>query len=439
MTTTPFEDPPVRARGRTIWNVNATATGGGVAELLQSFVSYGRDRGDDVRWVVLEGTAPFFALTKRLHHLLHGREGDPRTALDRVLYEQTAQINMTRLERVISPKDVVILHDPQTCGLIPWLRRRGNTVLWRCHIGADQRNSHVDAAWAFLTPYLLDCDALIASRPQHLPPAPPCKTHVIHPAIDPCSDKNRSLLPRQIEDILRNAGVLKHNPALHAPTATVVGGPVPDIARFVLQVSRWDPLKDMHGVMQGFAQSTPTLPTDVHLVLCGPSSAEICDDPEGAEVYQQCLSSWHDLPPRIRRRIHLVTTSLTDPQGNDLLVNALQSRASVVVQKSLMEGFGLTVTEAQWKGRPVLAAAVGGLCDQITDGRSGVLLADPTDLKAFGNDLDRLLRQPGWAKALGERAHQEVRQDRVVPAQYARWQALLGAQHLRSSPTSDLS
>ena len=177
----------------------------------------------------------------------------------------------------------------------------------------------------------------------------------------------------------------------------------------VLQVSRWDRLKDMVGVLTGFADHLDDLPEDVHLMLAGPDVAGVTDDPEGAEVLAECRAAYFDRPPEVRRRIHLCSLPMDDIDENAYLVNALQRHASVVVQKSLIEGFGLTVTEPMWKGRPVIASRVGGIQDQIVHGESGVLLDDPADSEAYAAALAQVLGDPEFAARLGEAAHERVR------------------------------
>jgi trehalose synthase len=192
----------------------------------------------------------------------------------------------------------------------------------------------------------------------------------------------------------------------------MLDGPlIPAEARLVVQVSRWDRLKDMAGVQQGFAGVMSTLPTDVHLVLAGPEVAGVSDDPEGAAVLSECRDLWQRLEPAQQRRVHLVCLPMDDVDENAHLVNALQRHATVVVQKSLVEGFGLTVTEAMWKARPVIASAVGGIQDQITDHQDGLLLRDPTDLAGLGTALMALLGDPQMSTRLAAAAHRRVQED----------------------------
>ncbi len=176
------------------------------------------------------------------------------------------------------------------------------------------------------------------------------------------------------------------------------GRPGPDDP-VVVQVSRWDRLKDMAGVMRGFAEHV--LPDDdAYLILAGPSMSGVTDDPEGAVVFAECLDQWHRLPARARRRVLLVTLPLDDVEENAVMVNAIQRRATVIVQKSLAEGFGLTVAEGMWKGRPVIGSAVGGIVDQVAEG-TGILLPDPADLAAFGAQVRWLLKHREEAIRMG--------------------------------------
>ena len=191
----------------------------------------------------------------------------------------------------------------------------------------------------------------------------------------------------------------------------------------MLQVSRWDGLKDMAGVMSGFAKlASRGGPGDSHLMLAGPAVSGVTDDPEGAQVLADCRRRWTSLPEEVRSRVHLASIPMDDVDENAVVVNALQRHADVIVQKSLMEGFGLTVTEAMWKGKPVVASKVGGIQDQITDGLDGLLLSDPCDLDALALALHRVLTNEGLAHRLGEAAEARVRSEYLGDrhlAQYA--------------------
>lgn len=414
-------------RGRVVWNINATAQGGGVAELLQVLLAYGRGAGVDTRWLVLDGDPAFFAVTKRLHNFLHGSYGDggDLDAEARDHYEAVLAHNLREALDHVRPGDIVLLHDPQAAGLVDGLMAHGALVAWRCHIGRDDPHELADLGWSFLRPYVEGAQEFVFSRRQYAPAwIPPERLRVVPPSLDPFSAKNAEMSSRDVRSTLLIAGLVADgsdgaNPAFERrrgapgrvrPRASLMldGPPVPEGARVVLQVSRWDRLKDMPGVLRGFTDHLGRLPEDAHLVLAGPDVAGVADDPEGAAVLAQCRDLRAALPDRVRDRVHLTALPMDDVDENAHLVNALQRHASVVVQKSLVEGFGLTVTEPMWKSRPVVASAVGGILDQVEHGVSGLLLPDPLDLEAFAIAVDVLLRDPDRARRLGHAAHERV-------------------------------
>jgi trehalose synthase len=386
--------------GRTVWCVNSTARGGGVAEMLHTLVAYAAGTGVDIRWLVLGGDPDFFAVTKRLHNRLHGVAGDggPLDAGARATYDATLARHRDEVAARVRPGDIVLLHDPQTAGLVECLRERGALVVWRCHIGLDERNVHTSQAWAFLRPMLETAAAFIFSRAQFAPEwVGRDRTWIIPPSLDPFSPKNVELSAHDVDDLVHRDGLV------------VEGGPLPRGGRVVLQVSRWDRLKDMAGVQAAFAEHLDELPSDVHLVLAGPETEGVADDPEAAEVLGECRRQWASLPAPARARIHLVSVPMDDLVRNARTVNALQRWASIVVQKSLAEGFGLTVTEPMWKSRPVVASAVGGIRDQVEHGVSGLLLDDPRDAAELVGALAWLLADPERCAEMGRQAHLRVR------------------------------
>lgn len=414
-------------RGRVVWNVNATAQGGGVAEMLQTLLAFVRGVHVDTRWLVLTGGPEFFRVTKRVHNMLHGAPGDggPLAAAEVEVLRAALAPDVEELSGLVSAGDVVILHDPQTAGLVQPMVACGARVVWRCHVGRDTSNAVTDAAWAFLRPLIEPADAFVFSRAGYAPAwCPAGALRVIPPSIDPLSAKNCQLSEREVRSSLARAQLVSGEVddsalgfarreggagVVRSHTELLVDGPpVPEGARLVVQVSRWDRLKDMSGVLEGFVGALPTLPPDVHLMLVGPDVAGVTDDPEGAATLARCRAQWAGLPPDQQQRVHLVCLPMDDVDENAHLVNALQRRASVVVQKSLQEGFGLTVTEAMWKARPVVASAVGGICDQIVDGTNGLLLHDPTDLQGLGDAVRRVLEDPDVAARLGQAAHETV-------------------------------
>ncbi len=408
--------------GRTVWNVNSTATGGGVAEMLEALLSYVEDLDIPVGWLVISGDAEFFSITKRLHNQIHGSmAGNPLGAAETGHYVTMLAANALELRDRIRPGDVVLLHDPQTAGLAAPLLQAGAHVVWRCHIGVDWENDATRAGWNFLRPHLTSAHAYVFSRSQYVPAwLPDEKVSIIPPSIDPLSPKNQNLDAATVRAILTTLGVLD-GAAPKVPARFVrrdgdigtvtrpaditgEGRPGPDDP-VVVQVSRWDRLKDMAGVMNGFAYHVA--PDGGYLMLAGPAVARVSDDPEGAAVYGECLRQWHDLPHSVRARVLLVTLPLDDIDENAAMVNALQRYATVIAQKSLAEGFGLTVSEGMWKGRPVIGSAVGGIIDQIAKG-TGILLPEPRDLKAFGDAVRLLLGDQAKATQMGQAAHAYV-------------------------------
>lgn len=414
--------------GRVVWNVNSTASGGGVAEMLTTLLAYTRGAGVDTKWLVLDGNPRFFRITKRLHNFLHGAPGDggPLGDAERHEYESVLAGNLDNMRSRVRPGDIWLLHDPQTAGLAEGLRAAGAHVVWRCHIGRDTPTELTDIGWNFLEPYVREAEATIFSRGAYVPrQLDRRRSRVIPPSLDPFSTKNIELPPADVEATLRHAGLVA-GPVEQGSLAfgrrdgsvgtvrahgnlVVAGEQVPGDARVVLQVSRWDRLKDMAGVLTAFATGLPRLPSDAHLVLVGPDVLGVSDDPEGVEVLFECIDLWKALPEQARRRVHLVSLPMDDVGENAHLVNALQRHATVVVQKSLVEGFGLTVTEPMWKERPVVASAVGGIQDQIVDGESGLLLPDPADLSGFVELVARVLDDDALAQRLGAAAGMRVR------------------------------
>jgi trehalose synthase len=417
-------------RHRTLWNVNSTGTGGGVAELLQSVVPHARAFGIDARWLVISGNPEFFKITKRIHHALLGepRDDPPLSERERNVYDRTLDANLRELVCRIRPGDVVFLHDPQSAGLAPALHAHGASVVWRCHIGTDTSNEHTEHGWEFMAPYLRNVSAMIFSREALVPRGlDKSRVKVIAPSIDAFSPKNQKLDSLTGRSILSTAGLVgvrstadvcpsflrSDNSVARVERRAVVvrEGPALDPKTpLVVQVSRWDPLKDPVGVIEGFVNLLcGSYPVEADLMLAGPSVASVADDPEDWVAFEKVVSLWKGLPLIHRRRIHLALLPTADVAENAAIVNALQRHAAVIVQKSLKEGFGLTVTEAMWKARPIVASGVGGILEQIEHENHGLLVDDPMDLRAFANLVRCLLHDSVFAARLGKQAQERVR------------------------------
>jgi trehalose synthase len=433
--------------GRAFIHVNSTAAGGGVAEMLAPLLAYKRGLGIDARWLVIQGDRTFFEITKRIHNGIHGVPGDagPLGAQEHRHYERVLRENASELLTLVRAEDVVVLHDPQTAGLAGVLADAGAHVIWRCHIGCDAQNEWTRRAWGFLRTYLDGVESYVVSRASFAPPsADPARVHVIPPSIDAFSAKNQQMSGRTVLMTLGYVGLLggggrapdlaftRHDgsPGRISRHADILqtGPPPPPEAPLVVQVSRWDRLKDMTGVMTGFAENVdPGL--GAHLVLAGPAVTGVADDPEASAVLNDCIVQWRTLPHSERTRVHLACLPMADQDENGAIVNALQRHARVVVQKSLAEGFGLTVTEAMWKGRPIVASAVGGIVDQIRHREHGLLVDDPTDLAAFGNAVSSLLRAPSEAERLGRNARGRALDEYLGDRHLAQYGQLFAALH----------
>ena len=423
--------------GRVVWNVNSTAKGGGVVEMLRPLIGYCRGAGVDARWAVIPGAPEFFEVTKRLHNHLHGFAGDggPLGESEREAYERTLAPSAAELVGLVHPRDIVILHDPQTAGLASAVRSTGATVIWRCHVGLDDANPNAREAWDFLRGYALGADAFVFSRAGFAwEGLPRDRIAVIRPSIDAFAPKNAEQDPGQSMAILATAGIVAGDLSAY-PTFTRSDGTPGRVSRraemleeqplgpeeqLVTQVSRWDHLKDPLGVLGAFVGHVAQH-TSAHLLLAGPSCAAVADDPEGLQVLESVRAAWHELPGALRRRVHLTSLPMDDIEENAAIVNAVQRHSSVVVQKSIAEGFGLTVAEAMWKQRAVVASRIGGIRDQIEDGRSGLLITDPRDLEQAGAAITGLLADSERALRIGLAAQKRVREQFLGPHHLGRY------------------
>jgi trehalose synthase len=446
-----------RLRGRKVWMVNSTAAGGGVAEMLPKLVSLLNELGLSTEWVVMgTGEPAFFTLTKRLHNLIHGR-GDPGLGdEDRAVYATVSSENAADLKRRIGANDILVIHDPQPLGMGALVaRERGVPFFFRCHIGLDDETPETRAAWGFLKPYAEVCDHAIFSAAEYIPGFLAGKSTLIPPAIDPLSLKNRELSPTKLAGILCNAGLALSShpvvPAVYAEQATRLGGdgafaPVDAASEIgvlyrpiVTQVSRWDRLKGYEPLLEGFVRLKAMLDSPrraisarhrrrlelVRLVLAGPDPAAVADDPEAREVLEELTERYLRLTPDLQRDIALVSLPMGSRRNNALMVNALQRCSSIVVQNSLREGFGLTVTEAMWKRGAILGSRACGIRQQVRDGVDGHLVDDCEDPEEIAALLDRMLDDlPGRAR-LGRAAQRRVHEEFLVFTQVRRWLELL--------------
>jgi trehalose synthase len=351
-------------RGRHVQHINSTAVGGGVAEILSRMVPLLRELGIDVRWDVIRGGDDFFAVTKTIHNALHGQPS-PLSEHDVRAYRETNEENARSLAL---SDDIVFVHDPQPAALIDHRPRRSRWI-WRCHIDLSAPFAPV---WDFLRPWVERYEAAVFSAPQFSRQLPIDQV-LIAPSIDPLADKNRDLDPHTVESVVTGLGLDPARP-------------------LVTQVSRFDRLKDPLGVIEAYRLARKY--NDCQLLLVGGSAT---DDPEGRQVLAECRERAGSDPD-----IHVVEL----PPTANVEINALQRASTVIVQKSLREGFGLTVSEALWKGKPVIAGAVGGIPLQVTHRYSGILTHT---VEGTAYWIKQLLNAPEFARQLGANGREHVR------------------------------
>jgi trehalose synthase len=453
-------------RGRTVWAVNSTARGGGVAEMIPRVVGMLRELGVSARWVVVDTTEPeFFSLTKRLHNLIHG-SGDPvLSAADRALYDRVSTGLAAELQPRIADGDVLVVHDPQPLGAGARVRSsRRIDAVWRCHIGLDEDLPQPRAAWDFLAPDLARYDRAVFTAAEYVPPQLARAASVIQPGIDPISHKNRDLSIHKIVGILVDAKLVpEYGPSIVPPfehpalrvqgDGTLRPALVPEeigllFRPIVLQVSRWDRLKGWRPLLEGFVRLKRELArradrhdergrrtlAEARLVLAGPDPGSIRDDPEAIEVFTELCGIYSTLEPGLAADVALVALPMVSLKENALIVNALQRCATVVVQNSLQEGFGLTVTEAMWKRCAVLASPACGLRQQIRHGVDGHLLTSAEDPAEIANAMELLLTDPRMRETYGRAAQLRVQDEFLVFTQVRRWLELLAGQPGRRRP-----
>lgn len=360
-------------RGKRVLHVNSTYQSGGVAEMILSLVPLMNNIGIETQWNILNGDADFFTITKNFHNALQGQPVTFSTE-EKNLYIRT---NESFSRQMTIDHDLVVIHDPQPLPLIRYYPKTQPWV-WRCHVDLSNPDP---ALWEFLRGFVLDYDRMVISHERYRRRGMPMKQWICPPAIDPLSPKNRDLSEAEIAGLLAKYGVPTDKP-------------------LVTQVSRFDKWKDPLGVLDVFSEVRKHV--DCRLVLCGSMAP---DDPEGRMIYRQVEAAARGLIDA--GDVILITAE------DHLLVNALQRASAVILQKSLREGFGLTVTEGLWKARPVIASRVGGIPLQIEDGRTGFLL-DPTDIDGFARRVRQVLENPDLGEELGRAAREHVRKHFLI-------------------------
>ncbi len=359
--------------GRKVLHINSTYYGGGVAEILDSLVPLLNCAGVDADWRILRGTPEFFTITKKFHNAIQG-ETIRMTDIKASLYIENNQ-NFASYCKIDA--DCVVIHDPQPLPLIRFYKKR-QPWIWRCHVDLSHPNEDL---WYFLKGYILSYDGIIVSDEQYVRKELPIKYTIIEPAIDPLSSKNKEIPEDLIERTLQKYGVPTDKP-------------------LITQISRFDKWKDPENVIEVFKLVRKEC--DCRLVLCGSMAS---DDPEGWDIFERSRNAAGSFIDN--KDVVLITVE------DNILVNALQRKSDVIIQKSIREGFGLTVTEALWKGTPVVASNVGGIPRQVIDNQTGFLV-DPYDLRGCADIVSSILKHPKIGRHLGENGKEHVRKNFLI-------------------------
>lgn len=356
-------------RGKVIQNINSTAVGGGVAEILTRMIPLLQQLGVDARWDVIKGNEKFFAITKKFHNGLHGV---PVSVTDEE-YEEFLEVNRDNAGQICFG-DIVFVHDPQPIALVEKRQELGNNWLWRCHIDFSKPDP---AIWKFLERYVVRYDSAVFSAPAFARSLPIPQV-LIAPSIDPLSEKNKEIPEETINSILDRFGIDRSRPV-------------------VTQISRFDYLKDPLGVIRAYKLAKKHV--DMQLVLAGGGAT---DDPEGPAIMKQVQEE------AVKDKDIFV---LFLPPSSDLEINALQRGSTVILQKSLKEGFGLTVSEALWKAKPTIGGAVGGIPMQITHKYSGILTHS---IEGTAYWIKQLINEPEYARRLGSNGREHIKNNFLV-------------------------
>ncbi len=353
-----------RLKGKSIQNINSTAVGGGVAEILIRMLPLLRDLGVLVWWDVIKGNEKFFNITKKFHNALHGVD----VSISRDEFEYFVEVNRENIKEVLREVDIHYIHDPQPVALVEEKARAGRKWIWRCHIDFTDPKKEV---WEFLKSYIERYDCAVFSAPAFSRPLT-IRQVLISPSIDPLSDKNKELPEATVNSVCQRFRI--------------------DRERLIItQISRFDYLKDPVGVIKAYKKVKEHV--DCQLVLAGGGAT---DDPEAVKVLDEVRNEADNDPDIF---------ILFLPPGSDVEINALQRASNIVLQKSLREGFGLTVAEALWKEKPVIASAVGGIPLQITHKYSGILTHS---IEGTAYWIKQLLNEPEYARRLGENGKQHI-------------------------------
>ncbi|HMB00863.1 MAG TPA: glycosyltransferase [Spirochaetota bacterium] len=441
----------------TVWMVNSTAEGGGVAEMLPRMIFMLREAGITARWAVIstEQTA-FFNLTKRMHNLFHGSGRPELSKADFDLYENVSTELVQDMKKLVQTDDIVVIHDPQPAGMGSRLKDiTGVKTIFRCHIGLDKKTEQTTTIWNFMKPYLQNYDQAVFTAPEYIPSYLKDRSVIIHPALDPFTAKNRELRIPRLTSILYASGLAvkpqqlavntyQHQAERLQSDNTFKTATLPqDIGLlshpFILQVSRWDNLKGWQELMEAFIKLKQNINAyaedkpgehkkrlqQLRLVMAGPETAAVKDDPEAQEVLQILSKKYCELHADLQKDIILLSLPMTSREENALMVSALHTCATAVVQNSIQEGFGLTATEPMWKGTPVIVSNACGLRQQVTAGREAAMIQSPGDSEDVAATINQTLSNPDQMEAMAQKARRRVRDEFLIFTQLDKYCQLL--------------
>ncbi|HOJ86706.1 MAG: glycosyltransferase [Elusimicrobiota bacterium] len=357
-----------KLKNKSILNVNSTFKGGGVAEILTKMIPIMESLGINIKWEIIKGNEEFYKVTKKFHNALHGVKED----FSQKDFEIFTETNNSNIEKIDMDKDIVFIHDPQPIGLIK--AKKDNKWFWRCHIDLTNSDKRV---YDFLKQFIPKYDGCVFSSPYFSKTDIEIPQYLIFPSIDPLGEKNKEIEKEFIEKVFYDFGI--------------------DIKRpIITQISRFDRLKDPVGVIKAYNMVKKHI--DCQLILAGGGAD---DDPEGVKVYEEVLEERNNDPD-----IHILMLP-----HNDLIINALQRGSTVILQKSLKEGFGLTISEALWKEKPVIASNVGGIKYQITHKYNGLL---SNSIEGTAHYIKQIIENPEYGKYLARNGKEHVKENFLI-------------------------
>ncbi len=423
--------------------------------MLPSQMRLLRELGMKIEWLVIEASdAHFFNLTKRIHNAIHGSGDGVFTDEDREVYEAVNTQNLPKALEYIQDGDLVVIHDPQPLPLGQMIRAHKDVrMIWRCHIGLEEQNDTTRAVWDFLSPYFDVFDHHVFSLESYIPQPLKDKTAVITPAIDPLSHKNRMLAMHKCTGILHQSGIINDKPPVlypfyeHQVRRVMPDGSFGEVNTngeldiiwrpVILEISRWDRLKGFKELMDAFilmknkAESIPDKESLTYrrikmtrLILAGPDPKFVSDDPEGIEVLNELIETYKNVSSELKEDIALLLLPMDNQKENALIVNALQNTASIIVQNSIQEGFGLTATEAMWKSKCVLVSGAAGLVHQVIHDENGKINQDPRDIRSLSETLELMLNNPLDRDMWGFNAQVRVIENFTLFSQLYNWLTL---------------